>query len=94
MVFIPPGVVLLFSLEIWHMVLILNSQHIETLSHRHHTIETVSVPRTRKYKKHPNQSKSNNLIDVQQIKNRYNRDKQTIKLGLVLDHFLQKQICK
>ncbi len=43
----------------------------------------MSVPRTRKYRKHPNQSKSNNLIDVQQIKNRYNTDKQMIKLGLL-----------
>ncbi len=39
-----------------------NSQHIETLSPRYHTIETVSVPRTRKYKKRPNQSRSNNCI--------------------------------
>ncbi len=44
-----------------------NSQHIETLSPRYHTIETVSVPRTRKCRKRPNQSKSNNLIDVQQM---------------------------
>ncbi len=60
-----------------------NSQHIETLSPRYHTIETVSVPRTRKYKKRPNQFKSNNLIDVQQIKNVYNTEKQKIKLGLL-----------
>ncbi len=39
-----------------------NSQHIETLSPRYHTIETVSVPRTRKYKKLPNQFMSNNVI--------------------------------
>ncbi len=39
-------------------------------------IETVSVPRTRKYnqKNRPNQSMSNNLIDVQQMKNVYNRE--------------------
>ena len=43
----------------------------------------MSVPRTRKYKKRPNQFKSNNLIDVQQIKNRCNTDKQMIKLGLL-----------
>ncbi len=43
----------------------------------------MSVPRTRKYRKRPNQSKSNNLIDVQQIKNRFNTDKQMIKLGLL-----------
>ncbi len=48
-----------------------NSQHIETLSPRYHTIETVSVPRTRKYNKRPNQFMSNNLIDVQQMKNIY-----------------------
>ncbi len=60
-----------------------NSQHIETLSPRYHTIETVSVPRTRKYRKHPNQSKSNNLIDVQQIIFFYNTEKQLIKLGLL-----------
>ncbi len=60
-----------------------NSQHIETLSPRYHTIETVSVPRTRKYKKLPNQFMSTNLIDVQQIKNVYNTDKQMIKLGLL-----------
>ncbi len=57
-----------------------NSQHIETLSPRYHTIETVSVFRTSKYKKSPNQFKSNNLV-VQQIKNRCN--KQMIKLGLL-----------
>ncbi len=51
-----------------------NSQHIETLSPRYHTIETVSVPRTRKYKKRPNQSMSNNVIDVQLMKNVYNRE--------------------
>uniref|UniRef100_A0A9J8BM85 Endonuclease/exonuclease/phosphatase domain-containing protein n=1 Tax=Cyprinus carpio carpio TaxID=630221 RepID=A0A9J8BM85_CYPCA len=60
-----------------------NSQHIETLSPRYHTIETVSVPRARKYKKRPNQFKSNNLIKVQQLKNRCNTDKQMIKLGLL-----------
>ncbi len=60
-----------------------NSQHIETPSPRYHTIETVSVPRTRKYRKHPKQSKSNNLIDVQQIKKNYNTEKQLIKLGLL-----------
>ncbi len=59
-----------------------NSQHIETLSPRYHTIESVPVPRTRKYRKRPNQIKSNNLIDVQQIKNVYNTEKQLIKLGL------------
>ncbi len=70
--FIPPGVVPLFCLEIWHIVLefvltgaqvrkqtdwlnrpsasrltsqkSVNSQHIETLSPRYHTKETVSVP--------------------------------------------------
>ncbi len=60
-----------------------NSQHIKTLSPRYHTIETVSVPRTRKYKKRPNQSMSSNLIDIQQIKNVYNKDKQMIKLALL-----------
>ncbi len=45
-----------------------NSQHIETPSPRYHTIETVSVPRTREYRKRPNQFMSNHLIDVQQIK--------------------------
>ncbi len=43
----------------------------------------MSVPRTRKYRKRPNQIKSNNLIDVQQIKNVYNTEKQLIKLGLL-----------
>ncbi len=43
----------------------------------------MSVPRARTYRKHPNQSKSNNLIDVQQIKNRFNTDNQMIKLGLL-----------
>ncbi len=43
----------------------------------------MSVSRTRKYKKRPNQFKSNNLIDVQQIKNVYNTEKQKIKLGLL-----------
>uniref|UniRef100_A0A8C2DU73 Reverse transcriptase domain-containing protein n=1 Tax=Cyprinus carpio TaxID=7962 RepID=A0A8C2DU73_CYPCA len=33
-----------------------NSQRIETLSPRYHTIETVPVPRTRKYQKRPNKS--------------------------------------
>ncbi len=47
------------------------------------TIETMSVPRIRKYRKRPNQSKSNNLIDVQQLKNRYNTDKHMIKRGLL-----------
>ncbi len=60
-----------------------NCQHIETPSPRYHTIETVSVPQTRKYRKRPNQIKSNNLIDVQQIKNVYNTEKQLIKLGLL-----------
>ncbi len=60
-----------------------NSQHIETLSPRYHTIETVSVPRTRKYKKLPNQFMSNNLIDALQIKNVSNTEKQMIKLGLL-----------
>ncbi len=59
-----------------------NSQHIETLSPIYHTIETVSVPRTRKYKKSPNQSMSNNSY-VQQIENVYNIEKQMIKLGLL-----------
>ncbi len=45
-----------------------NSQHIETPSPRYHTIETVSVPQTRKYRKRQNQFMSNHLIDVQQIK--------------------------
>ncbi len=58
-----------------------NSQHIETLSPRYHTIETVSVPQTRKYKKRPKQFMSNNLIDVQQIKNSI--EKQIIKLDLL-----------
>ncbi len=94
MVFIPPGMVPLFYLEIWHIFLefvldllgpwsgntdwlnrpfascltsqkSVNSQPRETPSPRYYTIETVSVSRTRKYTKHPNQSKSNNLIDVQ-----------------------------
>ncbi len=60
-----------------------NSQHIETPSPRYHTIETVSVPRTRKYRKRQNQFMSNHLIDVQQIKNVYNTQKQLIKLGLL-----------
>ncbi len=60
-----------------------NSQHIETPSPRYHIIETVSVPRTRKYRKRPNQFMSNHLIDVQQIKNVYNTQKQLIKLGLL-----------
>ncbi len=39
---------------------------------------------TRKYKKNrPNQFMRNNLIDVQQIKNVYNTEKQMIKLGLL-----------
>ncbi len=45
--------------------------------------ETVSVPRTRKYRKRQNQFMSNHLIDVQQIKNVYNTQKQLIKLGLL-----------
>ncbi len=60
-----------------------NFQHIETPSPRYHTIETVSVPRTRKYRKRQNQFMSNHLIDVQQIKNVYNTQKQLIKLGLL-----------
>ncbi len=60
-----------------------NSQHIETLSPIYHTIETVSVPRTRKYKKRPNQFMGNNLIDVQQMENVYNTEKQMIKLDLL-----------
>ncbi len=60
-----------------------NSQHIETPSPRYHTIETVSVPRIRKYRKRQNQFMSNHLIDVQQIKNVYNTQKQLIKLGLL-----------
>ncbi len=59
-----------------------NSQHIDTLSPRYHTIETVSDPQTRKYKTFPNQSMCNNLNDVQQIKKLYKTEKQTIKLGL------------
>ncbi len=47
------------------------------------TIETVSVPRTRKYRKRQNQFMSNHLIEVQQIKNVYNTQKQLIKLGLL-----------
>ncbi len=43
----------------------------------------MSVPRTRKYRKRPNQFMSNHLIDVQQIKNVYNTQKQLIKLGLL-----------
>ncbi len=54
-----------------------------TLSPRYHTIETVSVPRTRKYKKRPNQFMGNNLIDVQQMENVYNTEKQIIKLDLL-----------
>ncbi len=60
-----------------------NSQHIETLSPRYHTIETVSVPRTKNTKKRPNQFLSNNLIDIQQIKYMYNTEKQMKKLGLL-----------
>ncbi len=48
----------------------------------------MSVPRTRKYKKCPNQFKSNNLIGVQQIKKLYNTEKQMIKLGLLNIRFL------
>ncbi len=43
----------------------------------------MSVPRTRKYKKHSNKSMSKNLIDVQQMKKIYNTEKQMIKLGLL-----------
>ncbi|KAL0148144.1 hypothetical protein M9458_056546 [Cirrhinus mrigala] len=60
-----------------------NSQHIETLTPRYHAIETVSVPRARQYKRRPNQFKSNNLINIQQIKNLHNTEKQMIKLGLL-----------
>ncbi len=60
-----------------------NSQHIETPSPRYHTIETVSVPRTRKYRKRQNQFMCNHLIDVQQIFFFYNTQKQLIKLGLL-----------
>ncbi len=41
-----------------------NSQYIETLSPRYHTIETVSVPQTRKHKKSPIQFMSNNLMEL------------------------------
>ncbi len=51
----------------------------------------MSVPRTGKYKKCPNPLKSNNLIDVQQIKNLCNTDKQMIKLGLLNIRYLSKQ---
>ncbi len=68
-----------------------NFQHIETLSPRYHTIETVSVPPKYKIKKRPNQFISNNLIDVQQIKNVYNTEKQIIKLGLLNIRFLSKK---
>ncbi len=60
-----------------------NSHYIETLSPIYHTIETVSVIRTIKYKKRPKQFMSNNLIDVQQRKNVYNTEKQMIKLDLL-----------
>ena len=43
----------------------------------------MSVQRTRKYKKLPNPFKGKYLIDVQQIKNKYNADEQMIKLGLL-----------
>ncbi len=43
----------------------------------------MSVPQTIKYKKRPTQFMINNLIDVQQIKNVYNTEKQMIKLGLL-----------
>ena len=43
----------------------------------------MSVPRIWKSKKLPKLSKVKSLIDVQQIKNRYNTDEQTIKLGLL-----------
>ncbi len=46
-------------------------------------METVSFPQTRKYRKCPNQFMSNHLIDVQQIQNVYNTQKQLIKLGLL-----------
>ncbi len=41
----------------------------------------MSVPRTIKYRKRPKQS--NNLFNVEQIKNRYNTDKHMIKIGLL-----------
>ncbi len=40
-------------------------------------------PKLEKTKKRPNQFMSNNLIDVQQMKNIYNTEKQMIKLGLL-----------
>ncbi len=43
----------------------------------------MSVPELENTKKRPNQSMSNNLIDVQQMKNVYNTEKQMIKLGLL-----------
>ncbi len=42
----------------------------------------MSVPRTRKYRKRQKLFMSNHLIDVQQIKNVYNTQKQ-LKLGLL-----------
>ncbi len=50
---------------------------------KYHTIETVPVPQTRKYKNLPNQFMSNNLIDIQKMKNVHNTEKQMIKLGLL-----------
>jgi len=52
-------------------------------SEKYHHIETVSVPRIRKYKKILNPFEGKNLSDVQQIKSRYNMDEQMIKLGLL-----------
>ncbi len=43
----------------------------------------MSVPELENTKKRPNQFMSNNLIDVQQMKNVYNTEKQMIKLGLL-----------
>jgi len=45
--------------------------------------DSETVPGFSKYKKLPNPFKGKNLIDVQQIKNRYNTDEQMIKLGLL-----------
>ncbi|MCL5130619.1 endonuclease/exonuclease/phosphatase family protein, partial [Algibacter sp. L4_22] len=43
----------------------------------------MSVPRISKYKKPSKPFNGKNLIDVQQINNRYNTDDQMIKLGLL-----------
>ncbi len=43
----------------------------------------MSVPELENTKKRSNQFMSNNLIDVQQMKNVYNTEKQMIKLGLL-----------